>query len=110
MSPFPCFSFCRYEGFLSACHDVLILLDDALDVLNMSFDVIFAHRINFQQHGIVQPLDHFLIGKDLIVQLFQLCNLCSIGTLCVPSRSSGCGSKDSPWSQRPQHQRRGRFR
>ena len=47
----------------------------------MSFDVIFAHRINFQQHGIVQPLDHFLIGKDLIVQLFQLCNLCSIGTL-----------------------------
>ena len=44
----------------------------------MSLHIVLGHGIDFQQHGVVQPLDHFLIGKDLIVQLFQLCNLCSM--------------------------------
>ncbi len=92
LSPPPCFSFFRYEGLLSARHDVLILLDDALDVLNVSLHIVLGHGIDFQQHGVVQPLDHLIIGEDLIIQLFQLGNLAA----SVPLRAMtkhGCGSR-----------------
>ena len=62
-SPSPASAFCRYEDFLSACHDVLILLDDALDVLNVSLHIVLGHGINFQQHGIVQPIIVRKVGE-----------------------------------------------
>ena len=53
MTPVPPASAFFAMSFLSAGYDVLILLNDALDVFDMSLDVIFTHRVNFQQHGIV---------------------------------------------------------
>ena len=46
----------------------------------MSLHIVLGHGIDFQQHGVVQPLDHLIIGEDLIIQLFQLGNLCGVST------------------------------
>ena len=52
-------------GSEAAGNDILILVDDVLHVLDVGLHVGLAHGVHFQQHGVLEPLGHFLVGQDL---------------------------------------------
>ena len=54
---------------LSAGNNVLVLVYNALYILDMLFYLILCHGIYFQKHCILQPCCYFFICQNVIIQL-----------------------------------------
>ncbi len=64
-----------YVQLLSACDNVLVLVNDTLHVFHMGLHVRHGHGVHLQQHGILKPLSNFRIRQNLAIELFQLGDL-----------------------------------
>lgn len=41
----------------------------------MRDNLFLGHHVGFQQHGVVQPIDHLLVGEDLRVERLEIRDL-----------------------------------
>ncbi len=50
-------------------HDITVLVHDVLHVLDVLLHLLAGHGVNLQQHGVGQPVRHFLVRQNLVVKL-----------------------------------------
>ena len=63
----PIWSCPSYEEVRLVYYDIIIFIYNVLNILDMVLNILLAHSIHFQHHGIAQPGCHFSVCKNIII-------------------------------------------